>query len=106
LSGGALASRFFGWRGASGARYVCNVHRPEDEVWLDVDGAVTLIVEIAPDGGRRLLDVEACPAPARRRALREEAMAAGRREIHLHLLASTPAARVAAAVDLLSAGAR
>jgi hypothetical protein len=106
LAGGALASRFYAWRGASGARYVASVQRTDDDSWLEIEGAVALLVEVAPDGARRLLDVEPAPSPARRQALKAQAARVGaRREIHLHLLADTPSARVAAAIDLLSAGA-
>jgi hypothetical protein len=107
LAGGALARRFYRWRGASGARYVVTVHDARSDAWLEIEGALILLVARELDGDRRLLRVERDPSPARRAALRAEAAISGprgsRREIHLHLLAETAAARAAVAADLLTA---
>ena len=107
LAGGALARRFYRWRGASGARYVVTIHAARDDGWLDVEGAVALIVEVDLDGRRRLLSVEADPSPARRREIQDAARASGRGglrlEAHLHLLADAPRARARVAADLAAA---
>lgn len=107
LAGGALARRFYSWRGASGARHVVTVHAIADPVWLEIDAAVVLIVEVDLDGGRVLLAAETDPSPARRRDLRRAALARAARglrcEAHIHLLAETPSARARVAADLSAA---
>lgn len=107
LAGCALARKFYRWRGASGRRYVVTIHDPRSDAWLDVDGALVMLVERELDGERRLVGVLRDPSPARRAMVRSAAAAPGprgaRREIHLHLLAETEAARAAAADDLSAA---
>lgn len=107
LAGGALARRFYGWRGASGARYVATVHAATSESWIDIDDALVLIVEVDLDGRRRLVGVEADPARARRLEIRRMARLregrGARVEIHLHLLAETEAARAISGADLAAA---
>ena len=104
LAGGVLARRFYGWRGASGARYVATVHAATSESWMEIDGALALIVDVDLDGRRRLVGVEADPSPARRGELRRAALRREGRgvrvEAHLHLLAETASARARAAADL------
>ncbi|MBL8588476.1 MAG: hypothetical protein JNK46_08105 [Methylobacteriaceae bacterium] len=102
LAGGALARRFRAWRGASGRRYVVTVYAAGETGWLDLDAALALVVAVAPDGRRRILAAHVDPdAPARRRLAAALVAAEGEAcEVHLHLLAATPAERAAAAADL------
>jgi hypothetical protein len=107
LAGDALARRFYGWRGASGARYVVTVHGVESEGWTQIDAAVVVIVAVDLDGVRRIVGVEADPSPRRRDAIRAAAQAGAARgvrfEAHLHLLAETAARRAAVVADLARA---
>lgn len=107
LAGGALARRFYGWRGLSGARYVVTVHGVETEGWTQIDNAVVVVVAVDLDGVRRIVGVEADPSARRRAAIRAAARAGGERgirfEAHLHLLAETAARRAAVVADLAGA---
>lgn len=105
LSGSTLAERFRTWRGRSGRRYVFSVFRLEDGLdRVPVGaGAVAVAVVRRADGTRRLLwvdetgdDPHAFLRTARVRALAERADG----ELHLHLLAATPAARRVVLDDL------
>ncbi|WP_349369562.1 hypothetical protein [Salinarimonas sp.] len=95
------------WRGRSGRRYVAAVQAlPEAEV-ADWDGAVVLAVVREPDGAARLVATACGDAPeARRRAWLAGAARRGASEIHVHRLAETPAARLAARADLATPGER
>jgi hypothetical protein len=102
-AGGALASRLRAFHGASGRRYVTTAFDPADPAWLDIEGAVLLVVSRA-SGAARIVAAHAGPdAAARRRILQTLLAGEGPCEIHLHLLAADPAARRAAAIDLIGA---
>jgi len=110
LAGGALARKFYGWRGASGARYVVTVHPGDDADWLQVEGVVVLIVEVDLDGARTLKAVAADPSAQARAAMARRAAQGAARgariEAHLHLLAATAPAREHVVGDLARAIAR
>ncbi len=109
LSGGALAARFHAWLGLSGRRYVCTVYPVDRRVGSaglpDHDGAVVIAVgrdrrrersrvaifEIGWRDGRLALGG---------RSAVDAALAAGAREWHVHLLATSAEARHAAIRDL------
>ena len=104
LSGSGLADRFRAWQGRSGRRYVFSVFRMGcglDELPLEA-GAVVVAAVRQADGTRRKLWVaeigrdldELGAARLDRLAARPDC------ELHLHLLASTPAERRAVADDL------
>lgn len=108
LSGGALASRFHSWRGRSGERYVFTVYpvdREDISAGLpDLDSAV--VIGVAFDGRRERVRVAIFEAGwgdgrlTRGDSAIEAALAAGAREWHVHLLATSAEARRAVIRDL------
>jgi hypothetical protein len=112
LSGGALAARFHAWHGASGHRYVCSVYgvdRTDPAAGLpDLDDAVVIAVALDPRDARSCVGIfEFCMKDGGRdRASHavERALAAGAREWHVHLLATSPEARRAVIRDLEMGG--
>jgi hypothetical protein len=110
LTGGALASRFHGWHGYSGLRYVCSVYpvdRKDASAGLPELGDA-VVIGVAFDGRRerfRVAIFEACWRDGRLtrggEAVRT-ALAAGAREWHVHLLAASGDARRAVIDDLES----
>ncbi len=99
LSGSALADRFRTWRGRSGRRYVFSVFRAGEgfDHLPTGEGAVVIAAVRQADGTRRKLWV----AEVGRDAARiERFLARPGCELHLHLLAATPAERRAVAADL------
>jgi hypothetical protein len=108
LTGGALASRFHGWHGGSGQRYVCSVYpvlcgEPQGGL-PDLDDAV--VIAVACGRGRersRVAIFEACWRDGELARESEATLAAVAREAsewHIHLLAESPEARRAAIRDL------
>ena len=99
-----LSPRFCAWRGASGRRYIASVY--EARACPAYCDAALIAVAIAADGRRRILalaDTGVFPEPVVARLARTPAPAAGRLELHLHLLAATAAERRAALDDLAAA---
>jgi hypothetical protein len=106
LAGTSIASRFCSWVGLSGRRYVFSVYPASDcPAFRD---AVLLVAVRDMTGQRRAIfvrDTGAFPEPAVAKAQRElRAFGAGL-EFHLHLLATSPAERVATLADLAMASA-
>jgi len=108
LSGGALATRFHGWLGRSGRRYVCSVY-PVDLAnssagLPDLDRAVVIAVAFDRQGERYPVAIFEAHwrdgSLARGRAALDAALKARAREWHVHLLAESAAARRAAIADL------
>ena len=100
LAGGALAHRFHAWRGASGRRHIFSVFSAGD--CPDYDDAVFLAVSAHPLGSRRILGIS-CDAGAAARLCRDNRGDNWSAEIHVHLLAETPASRAAVTADLAAA---
>jgi hypothetical protein len=113
LAGGALASRFHAWHGASGRRYVCSVFQaPPTGKLGDAPGfasAVILAIGFAPDGSRRLLAIAETDAEGGLRFIDavipsqswpREPWPQDTVEWHVHLLAVSPGARRALIADL------
>ncbi|WP_051335308.1 hypothetical protein [Methylocapsa acidiphila] len=108
LAGRALASRFHAWRGLSGRRYVCSVFPAEaDALWgglPEFDKAIVLAVALDSQNARRQISAfelewregRFCGQPEQVR----EALRAGVREWHVHLLTESPHERRAALADL------
>lgn len=108
LTGGALASRFHAWHGKSGRRYICSVypvdpHSPSAGL-PELDGAVVIGAAIDVRRERsRLVVFETCWSEgglSRGSEGLEAALAAGAREWHVHLLATSAASRHAVILDL------
>ncbi|MBN9061707.1 MAG: hypothetical protein BGP06_20850 [Rhizobiales bacterium 65-9] len=96
------SERFCAWRGLSGQRYVTSIYRFAD--CPDYENVVALAVRRDGDGRRTILaglDLGAFPIVALNGETMRAAREQGANEIHLHLLADTPAARAAAIDDLL-----
>lgn len=105
LAGSRLEGRFRAWRGRSGRRYTFSVFPLGCGLdHLPVDGdAVVIAVARQADGTRRKLWVEATGRDPNDlfRSARLRALAARPDcELHLHLLAATPADRRALVDDL------
>ena len=104
LSGSGLVDRFRSWQGRSGRRYVFSVFHLDgglDQLPVEA-GAVVIAAVRQPDGTRRKLWVaEADRDLGGSEAARLHHLAAlPGCELHLHLLASTPAERRAIVDDL------
>lgn len=94
--------RFCAWKGESGRRYVTSIYGFED--CPDYENVVALAVRRDWDGTRTIidgLDLGAFPLAALGGDVMDQARLRGATEIHLHLLAETPADRQAALDDLL-----
>ena len=100
LAGGALAHRFHTWRGASGRRHVVSVFAAAD--CPDYDEAVFLAVSADTLGNRRILGISG-DADTAARLCRDNNDNGQSGEIHVHLLAETPASRAAVTADLAAA---
>jgi hypothetical protein len=101
LAGTPLAERFCAWTGLSGRRYVFSVYPASDcPAFCDA----VMLAAVRDDAGRaRALSVcgtGAFPEPVVARAEREFRAYGASLELHLHLLASSPAERAAAIADL------
>jgi hypothetical protein len=95
----AHTSRFTAWRGRSGRRYVTSSFAAHDSDALCFADSVL----IAVDARRRLIAVrEAGPwgVEAAVSRWRDEVIAAGATELHVHLIAATPEDRRKAVADL------
>lgn len=101
LAGTSIASRFCSWIGLSGRRYVFSVYpAPECPAFRD---AVLLAAVRDMTGQRRAIlarDTGAFPEPVIAKAQRELRAYGPRAELHLHLLAGSPADRAAMVADL------
>jgi hypothetical protein len=92
--------RFTAWRGRSGRRYVASVFGILDDHALGFTDAVLLAVS----DDRRILAARESGAFGVEAALsrwRQAILAAGAREIHVHLLAEDGVSRRAALLDLM-----
>jgi hypothetical protein len=101
LAGTPLAKRFCSWTGLSGRRYVFSVYPASDcPAFCDA----VMLAAVRDDAGRlRVVSVRetgAFPEPVVARAERELRAFGASLELHLHLLASSPAERAAAVADL------
>jgi hypothetical protein len=99
-----ISSRFCSWKGRSGRRYVFSVY-PASACPAFCD-AIVLAAARDPKGRRRVQSVRetgAFPEPAIESARRELKAFGPAAELHLHLLASSPAERAAALADLAAA---
>lgn len=108
LSGAALASRFHAWRGCSGERYVFTVY-PVDRKDFSAglpDLGRAVVIGVAFDDRRERVQVAIFEAGwgdgrhARGDGAVDAALAAGAREWHVHLLATSAEARRAVIRDL------
>ena len=103
LAGTSIASRFCSWFGRSGRRYVFSVYPAADcPAFRD---AILLAAVHDMAGQRRALLVRetgAFPEPVVARAQRELRAYGSGAELHLHLLAASPAERAAALADLVT----
>ena len=98
---GGGPGRFLAWHGRSGRRITVSVYHPDD--CPDYEHVTAFAVRRAADGGRRILlavDLGAFPSLVLGGPLVRGALDAGANEIHLHLLADTPAQRAAVIADL------
>jgi hypothetical protein len=99
-----LASRFCSWRGLSGRRYVFSVYSASEcPAFRD---AVLLAAVSDYTGRRRMVSVRATgsfPEPIVKRTELELSAYGGSLEFRVHLLASSPAKREAALLDLAAA---
>jgi hypothetical protein len=106
LDGMPISSRFCSWVGLSGRRYVFSVYPASDcPAFRD---AVLLAAVRDMTGQRRVVSVRetgAFPEPAVAKAQRELRAFGPGLELHLHLLAASPAERAATVADLAVAGA-
>jgi hypothetical protein len=105
LAGGALARRFRFWQGASGRRYICSIFplptSSAAEPLPHYSGAVAVAVG-GPAGQRRIAFVAPIEdAPERCWATLQGL--GGIAELHVHLLAGTPAQRHEICADLSAA---
>jgi hypothetical protein len=107
LAGGSLASRYHGWRGTSGRRYVCSVFpidQTEPDLGLpDYTDVIILAVARGEDGGRccvsLLLKGTTTDLVTQQHFIRA-ALAAGAVVWHIHLLAADAQQRRAVARDI------
>jgi len=101
LAGTSIAARFCSWIGSSGQRYVFSVYPAADcPAFRD---AVLLAAVRDMTGQRRAIlarETGAFPEPVVARAQRELRAYGAGAELHLHLLAGSPAARAAMVADL------
>jgi hypothetical protein len=103
LAGERLGARYRFWRGASGRRFMFTVY-PSDACPA-YDRAVLVGAAVEPDGARRIVfiaDTGAFPEPVLDRARAALARIRPRVELHVHLLAESPAERLAVIDDLVS----
>jgi hypothetical protein len=107
LAGGALATRFHAWRGASARRYICTVFPIDalafDAGLLDFADSVVIAVAVGSGGIRRLVSLCQCEVgadPEARGPFIAEALAAGAVEWHVHLLAMDAIERRAVIGDI------
>jgi hypothetical protein len=101
LAGTPLAARFCSWAGLSGRKYVFSVYSPSDcPAFCDA----LLLAVVRDDAGRlravSVWDTGAFPEPVVARSERELRVYGASFELHIHLLASSPAERAAAIADL------
>ena len=105
LAGMPIASRFCSWIGQSGRRYVFSVY-PASECPAFPDAVLLAVVRDMT--GRRCVvsarDTGAFPEPVVARVQRELRAFGPGVELHLHLLAASPAERAATVADLAIAG--
>ena len=101
LDGMRISSRFCSWVGLSGQRYVFSVYSPfECPAFCD---AVLLAAVRDMTGQRRIVSVRdtgAFPEPVVAKIQRELRAFGPGLELHLHLLATSPAERAAIVTDL------
>lgn len=101
LAGTSIADRFCSWIGSSGRRYVFSVYSAaECPAFRD---AVLLAAVRDMTGQRRAIlarDTGAFPEPVVAKAQRELRAYGPRVELHLHLMAASPAERAATVADL------
>lgn len=105
LAGMPIASRFCSWIGQSGRRYVFSVY-PASECPAFPD-AVLMGVVRDMTGRRRVVSVRdtgAFPEPVVAQLQHEFRAFGPELELHLHLLAASPAERAATVADLAVAG--
>ena len=105
LAGMPIASRFCSWIGLSGRRYVFSVY-PASECPAFPDAVLMAVVRDMT--GRRCVvsarDTGGFPEPVVASAQRELRAFGPGLELHLHLLAASPAERAATVADLAIAG--
>ena len=105
LAGTPIASRFCSWIGQSGRRYVFSVY-PASECPAFPDAVLMAVVRDMT--GRRCVvsvgDTGAFPEPVVARVQRELRAFGPGLELHLHLLAASPAERAATVADLAVVG--
>lgn len=94
-----LVSRFHGWRGISGRRYLTTVYPAAAAP--NFAGAVVILARVEPDGTRVAMFVGRAPDVAA--GLASLAAARGATEAHVHLIAETDAERRAVEGDLATA---
>ena len=101
LAGLPIASRFCSWIGSSGRRYVFSVY-PAAECPAFRDAVLLAAVRDMTGRRRAVLAREtgAFPEPVVAKAQRELRAYGPRVELHLHLLAGSPADRAAIVADL------
>ncbi len=92
-------SRFTAWRGRSGRRYVASSFKVSDSDALSF--ADSVLIAVGPDRGIiSVRDAGPWGLEAAVARWRDEVVAAGAREIHVHLIAATPDDRRKAVADL------
>jgi hypothetical protein len=101
LAGTPIASRFCSWIGRSGRRYVFSVYHAADCPAFR-DGVLLAAVRDMTGQRRAVLarDTGAFPEPVVAKAQRELMPYGPHVELHLHLLAASPAERAAMVADL------
>ena len=104
LNGDLLTTKFRGWRGRSGRRYIFSVF---DSVKCPAyRDAVLIAVAVETDGARRPIafaDTGAFPEPLLSQLARSCSTEGGKYEFHLHLLAKSAADRRSILEDLREA---
>lgn len=102
LANSDLAGRYSHWLGTSGKRYLFSVYDPATcPAYCD---AVLVVAKVDAFGRRAIIAIEDTgdfPDPAVCRAAQAAKRAGERAELHLHLLATTRAARREAIADLV-----
>ena len=105
LRGEPLSSRFHGWRGASGRRYVTSIYPVDlsasDAGLPDFAAFVLVCVSRAGDSVRSVWITTIEQSADRRHAI-ARGLAEGAGEWHVHLLAGTRCERAAVTVDLIA----
>jgi hypothetical protein len=96
----ALEHLFQSWRGRSGRRYICSVHRVADEAAFDCGRAVIVAVRRTSSAPEIAFVFQPARDGCAFAAWAEQARRCGATEFHVHLLAETRAARDAVADDL------